>query len=88
MQNLNTHADHESEIFSRLQITDLDSLPEEDLQIFDPGILAKGCSHQIVAPYEAGKTFLSWLCAKEFLQNGFKVTYPDYENRGSSTKKG
>ncbi len=73
--------------FSRLQITDLDALPKEVIQVFEPGVLAKGASHQIVAPYESGKTFLSWICAKEFLQNGLKVLYLDYENRPSCTKE-
>ncbi len=73
--------------FSRLRITDLDALPERDVQIFDPGILAEGYSHQIVAPYESGKTFLSLICANEFLKRGLRVLYLDYENRKSSIKE-
>lgn len=82
-----TNQDDSRGIFSRLQITDLDALPKEDTQIFEPGILAKGCSHQVVAPYGSGKTFLSWICAREFLKRNLKVCYLDYENRKSSTKE-
>ncbi len=74
------------ETFSRLHITNLDALPKADIRIFEPGVLAKGASHHIVAPYESGKTFLAWMCAKNFLQNARKVLYLDYENRASCTK--
>lgn len=87
MANTNSTSQDSSKAFSRLQITDLEALPESDIQIFKPGILAQGCSHQMVAPYESGKTFLSLVCAKEFLEYGFKVLYLDHENRRSSTKE-
>ncbi len=73
-------------IFSRLQITNLDALPKEDIEILEPGILVKGACHQIVAPYGSGKTFVSWICARTFLKDGLKVLYLDYENRKSCTK--
>jgi hypothetical protein len=86
----NTHFSansNSSKTFSRLQITDLDALPVRDIHIFEPGILAEGYSHQIVAPYESGKTFLSLICAREFLKKGFRVLYLDHENRKSSIKE-
>src|SRR5215213_5897276 len=79
--------DGSTRTFSRLPITDFDALPEGDVQIFEPGILVEGYSHQIVAPYESGKTFLSLLCAKEFLAKDLIVLYLDYENRKSSIKE-
>ncbi len=87
MINKDNTQNQSGETFSRLRITDLDALLKEVIQVFEPGVLAKGASHQIVAPYESGKTFLSFICAKEFLQNGLKVLYLDYENRPSCTKE-
>ncbi len=76
-----------SEAFPRLQIVDLEAVEVRDARIFDPGVLVEGCCHQLVAPYESGKTFLSLACAKEFLVRGLKVLYLDHENRSSSIKK-
>ncbi len=76
-----------SRVFPRLQITDLEALLARVVKIFEPGMLAEGCCHQIVAPYQSGKTFLALVCANEFLESDLKVLYLDYENRKSSIKE-
>jgi hypothetical protein len=84
----NHTAQHNSNrTFPRLPVTNLDALPERDIQILRPGILAEGYSHQIVAPYGSGKTFLALVCAKEYVNNGLTVLYMDHENRASSIKE-
>ncbi len=73
--------------FPRLPITDLRNLPENDPLVFEPGLLVQGCSHQLVAPYQSGKTFLALICGKEFMENGLSVLYLDYENRAHSVRE-
>ncbi len=75
-----------SRVFPRLQITDFEALLAREVKLFEPGMLAEGCCHQVVAPYESGKTFLALICARMFLRSGLKVLHLDYENRDSSIK--
>lgn len=75
-----------NETFSRLPITDLEDVSEQRVRLFKPGILVEGCSHQLVAPYDSGKTFLALIAGNAFLDEGLKVMYLDYENRASSIK--
>lgn len=76
-----------SRVFPRLPVTDLEAVKVGDVRIFDPGMLVEGCCHQIVAPYQSGKTFLSLKCVKECLESGLVVLYMDYENRKASIKE-
>jgi len=73
--------------FPRIPITDVRNLPENDPLVFEPGLLVQGCSHQLVAPYQSGKTFLALICGKELMETGLRVLYLDYENRPRSIRE-
>lgn len=87
MNESNSTWETANSMFSRLRITDLGRVTQREVKLFKPGILAEGLSHQVVAPYDRGKTFVALACAKEFLDEGYRVLYLDYENRGAAIKE-